>query len=89
MNPQQLLECRQRRIVINKIGIDPLSDQMVIDRCQTLRTFRVMRAHIMQLAVAMGDEGSGCHLFSLCDAASWVALVELALSSYFTSRFKH
>ena len=26
----------------------------------------------MQLAVAMGDEGSGRHLFSLCDAASWV-----------------
>jgi hypothetical protein len=28
-----------------------------------------MRTHVVQLAVAMGDEGSGRHLFSLCEPA--------------------
>jgi hypothetical protein len=43
----------------------------------------------MQLAVAVGDEGSGCHLFSLCEPALEAAHVEMALSSHFTRRFKH
>jgi hypothetical protein len=64
-----LLESRQRRVVINEIGIDALGDQVIVDGSEALRAFRVMRPHIVQLAVAMGDEGSGRHLFSLCDAA--------------------
>jgi hypothetical protein len=45
----------------------------------------------MQLAVAMGDESSGGHLFSfsLCDPAQWSALVEWSLSSDSTHGFKH
>ena len=69
VNPQQLFKGRQRSIVIAEISIDALRNQMVIDRGQTLRTLRVMRAHVVQLAVAMGNEGSGGHLFSLCEAA--------------------
>jgi hypothetical protein len=51
---------------------------VIIDGGKTLRTFRVMRPHIMQLTVAMGDESSGGHLFSfsLCDPAHRAALVE-------------
>ena len=64
MDTQQLLKRGQRRIVINEIRINPLGDQMIIDGGKTLRTLRVMRTHIVQLTVAMGDEGSGCHLFS-------------------------
>lgn len=89
MNAQQLLEAGKRRIVINEIGINPLRDQVIVDGGKTLGALRVMRSHIMQLTVAMGDEGSGRHLFSLCDAAHWMALVESSLSSYSCARFKH
>ena len=89
MHPQQLLEGRQRCVVVNKISINALSDHVVIDGSKALRAFRVMRAHVMQLAVAVGDEGSGCHLFSLCEPALEAAHVEMALSSHFTRRFKH
>lgn len=65
VNTQQLFEGSERCVVIDKIGIDPLSDQVIIDGCQALRTFRVMRTHIVQLAITMGNDGSGCHLFSL------------------------
>ncbi len=61
----RLCEGRQGGGVIDEIGIDALGDQVVVDGGETLRAFRVMRTHVMQLAVAMGDEGSGRHLFSL------------------------
>lgn len=89
MNTHKLLESRKRRVVIIEIGVDSLSDEMIVDGGKTLRAFRVMRAHVVQLAVAMGDEGSGRHLFSLCDPAPETAHVELSLSSYIRSCFKH
>jgi len=49
-----------------------------------------MRTHIVQQAVAMGDESSGRHLFfSLCEAALEEAHVEMALSSHSPRSFKH
>ena len=89
MDSHQLLEGGERCIVIAEIGIDPLSNQVIIDGSQTLRAFRMMRTHIMQQAVAMGDEGSGCHLFSLCEPALEAAHVEMPLSSHSAHGFKH
>jgi hypothetical protein len=48
-----------------------------------------MRTHIVQLAVTMGDEGSGRHLFSLYEPAHEAAHVEMPLSSHSARRFKH
>jgi MoxR-like ATPase len=56
---------------------------VIVDGGQTLRAFRVMRTHVVQLAVAMGDEGSGRHLFSLCEPAHSAAHVEMSLSTQF------
>jgi hypothetical protein len=39
---------------------------MIVDGGEALRAFRVMRSHVVQLAVTMGNEGSGRQLFSLC-----------------------
>ena len=89
MDAQQLFEGRRRRVVVNEIGIDSLGNQVIVDGSQTLRAFRMMRTHIMQLAVAMGDEGSGCHLFSLCEPALEAAHVEMPLSSHSSGSFKH
>ena len=89
MDAQQLLEGGDRGVVINEIGVDPLGDQVVIDGGETLRAFRVMRTHVVQLAVTMGDDGSGRHLFSLCEAAPETAHVELSLSSHSRRGFKH
>ena len=69
MHAQQLLERGERRVVIDEIRIEPLGDQVIVDGGQTLRAFRMMRAHVVQLAVAVGDEGSGCHPFSLQEPA--------------------
>ena len=76
MHTQQLFERSQRRIVIHEVGVDTLGDQVIVDSGETLRAFRVMRTHVMQLAVAMGDKGSGRHLFSLCEPALQAAHVE-------------
>ena len=78
VDSQQLLKGRQRCVVINEIGIDPLRYEVIVDGRQTLRTFRVVRAHIMQLTVPVGDEGCCCHLlcsliFRLSDPRSWLA----------------
>jgi len=89
MDPEQLLEGRQRCVVINEIGVDALRNQVIVDSRETLRAFRVMRTHVVQLAVAMGDEGSGCHLFSLCEPALEAAHVEIPLSSQVMATFKH
>jgi hypothetical protein len=69
MHAHQLLEGRERRVVIHEIGIDPLGDQVIADGGKALRALRVMRTHVVQLAVAMGDEGCGRHLVSLCGPA--------------------
>ena len=89
MNAHQLFKGGERRIVIDKIGVDPLGNQVIVDGCEALRTFRVMRTHVVQLAVTMGDDGSGRHLFSLCEAAHKTAHVELSLSSQSSGGFKH
>ena len=89
VHPQQLLKGGKRCVVVNEIGINTLSNQVIIDGGQTLWAFRVMRTHVMQLAVAMGDEGSGCHLFSLSDSGHEGAPVEMSLSSHFGHGFKH
>ena len=68
MHAQQLLEGSQRRVVIHEIGVDALGDQVIVDGGETLRAFRVMRTHVVQLAVAMGDKGS-TSLVSLCEPA--------------------
>jgi hypothetical protein len=75
--------------VVVEIGIDPLGDQVIVDGRKTLRTFRVMRTHVVQLAVAMGDEGSGRHLFSLCEPAHQKGARKMALSTQSAHRFKH
>jgi hypothetical protein len=63
---------------------------MVTDRREALGTLRVMRSHIMQLAIAMGNKSGGGHLFSLCSPArSEEALVELLLSTEQARRLKH
>jgi hypothetical protein len=82
VDAHQLFKGGERRVVVDEIGVDPLGDQVIIDGGQTLRAFRVMRTHVVQLAVTMGDDGSGRHLFSLCDAAHKTALVDLSLSSH-------
>ena len=89
MDAQQLFEGGQRRVVVHEIGVDALGDQVIVDGGQTLRAFRVMRPHVVQLAVAMGDEGSGGHLFSLYGPAHCGALVEVSLSSHSERPFKH
>jgi len=95
MDAQQLFEGCQRGIVINKIGIDPLRNQVIIDGRQTLRAFRVMRPHVVQLAVAMGNESSGCHfvvlfrLFVSSNRPPPKAHVEIPLWSQSLRRFKH
>ena len=66
----------QQAVVIHEVGVDTLGDQVIVDSGETLRAFRVMRTHVMQLAVAMGDKGSGRHLFSLCEPALEAAHVE-------------
>jgi hypothetical protein len=43
----------------------------------------------MQLAVTMGDEGSGRQFFSLCVPAGAGAHVKMALSTQSAHRFKH
>jgi hypothetical protein len=50
---------------------------VIVDRRQALRAFRVMRTHVVQLAVAMGNDGSGCHLLSLSEPAHRSARVEM------------
>lgn len=89
MHTQQLFKSSQRRIVINEIGINPLGNQVIVDSGKTLRALGVMRTHIVQLTVTMGDKGSGRHLFSLCEPAPEAAHVEIALSSQSARRFKH
>ena len=74
MHAQQLFKGCQWGIVINKVGIKPLRDEVIADSGQTLRAFRVMRTHVMQLAVAVGNKGSGRHLLSLCKPAHSAAL---------------
>ena len=65
VNTEQLFEGGEWRVVIDEIRVNSLSDQVIVDGSQTLRAFRVMRTHIVQLAITMGNDGSGCHLFSL------------------------
>ena len=89
MNTKQLFKRCKRCIVINKISVNPLSNQVVIDGGKSLRAFWVMSPHVVQLTIAMGNEGSGRHLFSLCDPAPRVAHVEGPLSSQLRSCFKH
>jgi hypothetical protein len=49
-----------------------------------------MRTHVVQLAVAMGDESSSRHLFfSLHEPALEAAHVEMSLSSDSVDAFKH
>jgi len=65
MHAHQLLEGRERCVVVDEVGIDPLGDQVIVDGGQALRALRMMRTHVMQLAVTMGDEGGSRHSLSL------------------------
>jgi hypothetical protein len=69
MHAMQLLQGRQGGVVIDKIRIEPLRNQVIADRGEALRSFRMIGTHVVQLAVAVGDEGSGGHCFlSVADA---------------------
>ena len=61
MHAQQLLERRQRRLVMHQIMIHPLRDQMIIDRAQPSRALRIQGTHVVQETVAMGDVGCAVH----------------------------
>jgi hypothetical protein len=61
MHPQQLLDFRQRRVVKLQVNIKPRSDQTIIDGAQSIGALRMMRTHVVLPAVAMGNEGGGCH----------------------------
>jgi hypothetical protein len=62
MNAQQLLHLRQRRIVELEIDVETGCYQSVADGPEPVRAFRVMCSHVVLPAVAMGDEGGGCHI---------------------------
>ena len=47
MNTHQLSERRQRRVVKLKEMIKPLCNQVITDRTQALRAFRMETAHVM------------------------------------------
>ena len=47
MNTHQLSERRQRRVMKLKKMIKPLRNQVIADRTQALRTFRMETAHVM------------------------------------------
>jgi hypothetical protein len=66
-----------------------LGDQVIADGGQTLWAFRVMRTHVVQLAITMRNKGSGRHLFSLFKTALQTARDDLSLSTHSARRFKH
>jgi hypothetical protein len=61
MDTQQLLHISQRRIVELKIDIQPGSNQAVINGPKPIRAFRMVGAHVVLPAVAVGNEGGSCH----------------------------
>ncbi len=61
MHALELLEARLRRVVIGKVRIQSLSDQVIADGIQALRGLGVVGTHVVQLAIAMGDECSARH----------------------------
>jgi len=61
MHAFELLEGRRRRFVIGKVRIQPLRNHVIADGVQALRSFRMIRPHVVQLAVAVADECSAGH----------------------------
>ena len=60
VHAHQLLEGRQRSVVMNKIVVDPLGNQMIADRAQSFRTLRMIGTYVMQMTIAVGNEcGTG------------------------------
>jgi hypothetical protein len=62
MNTQQLLHLRQRCVVELEVEVESGSNQAIADRAEPVRAFRMMRAHVVLPAVAVGNEGGGCHV---------------------------
>jgi hypothetical protein len=62
MNAQQLLHLRQRCIVELEIDVETGGNQAIADRAEPVRALRMMRSHVVLPAVAMGNEGGGCHI---------------------------
>ena len=58
MRAQQMLRIGNRRIMVGKIKIETGGDQPVLDRADAVGTLGVVRAHVVQQAVAVGDEGN-------------------------------
>jgi hypothetical protein len=59
VDADDLLQRGEGRIVESQIEIQPGGDQPVADGGEALRALRMVRTHIVQPAVAVGDEGSG------------------------------
>jgi hypothetical protein len=65
MNAQQLLHLDQRRVMELQVHVEAGGNQAIADRAEPIGTFRMVGAHVVLQAVAMGDEGGGCHDGSL------------------------
>jgi len=61
MHPLELLEGGQWRVVIREVGIQALRDQVIADGTQALGCLGMVRTHVVQMAIAMGDESRDTH----------------------------
>ena len=72
VHPRQLLYGGQRRIVLLQVGQQAGSDQLIRDRAEPCRTFRMAGTHVVQQAIRMADVG-GLQL-SVPDSCAKVSL---------------
>ena len=59
VNPLELLPRCRGRLVMRDHTVEPRADQVIVDGIQALRTLRMVRAHIVQVARGMRDVRDG------------------------------
>lgn len=62
MYSQQLLHLDQWRIMELQINVETGGDQAIANGPEPVRALRMMCAHVVLPAIAMGNEGGGCHI---------------------------
>jgi hypothetical protein len=59
---QELFHLRQRRIMELQINVETRRYKAIANGPKAVRALRMVCSHVVLPAIAMGDEGGGCHI---------------------------